>query len=51
VFTGGPKGTDKGGGLVMSTANKWRSISGYSQAVSYIKSASTALENSVQQKI
>ena len=51
VFDGGPKGTDKGGGMVLSTANKWRTISGYSQAVSYIKSASTALESGAQQKI
>ena len=39
VFNGGLDGTDKGGGLVMSTANKWRTISGYNQASSYIKSA------------
>ena len=39
VFDGGPKGNDPGGGMVLSTANKWRTISGYSQAVSYIKSA------------
>lgn len=51
VFNGGPKGTDKGGGLVLSTANKWRTISGYAQASSYIKSASTALESSTEQKI
>ena len=51
VFNGGPKGTDKGGGLIMSTANKWRTISGYGQAVTYIKSASTALEGATQQKI
>lgn len=51
VFDGGPKGTDKGGGMILSTANKWRTISGYGQAVSYIKSASTALENATSQKI
>ena len=51
VFDGGPKGTDPGGGMVLSTANKWRTISGYSQAVSYIKSASTALESGTQSKI
>lgn len=51
VFDGGPKGTDKGGGMILSTANKWRTISGYSQAVSYIKSASTALESATTQKI
>lgn len=51
VFDGGPKGTDKGGGMILSTANKWRTISGYSQAVTYIKSASTALESGTSQKI
>jgi hypothetical protein len=51
VFDGGPKGTDKAGGMVLSTANKWRTISGYGQAVNYIKSASTALESGAQQKI
>lgn len=51
VFNGGETGTDPAGGLVMSTANKWRTISGYSQAVSYIKSASSALESSTSQKI
>lgn len=51
VFDSGPKGTDKGGGIVLSTANKWRTISGYSQASSYIKSASGALEAATTQKI
>ena len=51
VFDGGPKGTDKGGGMVLSTANKWRTISGYAQASSYIKSASGALETVCSQKI
>lgn len=51
VFDGGPKGTDKAGGMVLSTANKWRTISGYEQAVSYIKSASTALESATSQKL
>lgn len=51
VFDGGPKGNDKAGGMVLSTANKWRTISGYSQAVSYIKSASNSLESSISQKI
>lgn len=51
VFNGGPKGTDKGGGMVLSTANKYRTISGYSQATSYIKSASGALESATSQKI
>lgn len=51
VFDGGPKGTDKGGGMVLSTANKWRTISGYSQASSYIKSASSALESATSAKL
>jgi hypothetical protein len=51
VFDGGPNGTDKGGGMVLSTANKWRTISGYSQASSYIKSASGALESATSSKI
>lgn len=51
VFDGGPKGTDKGGGMILSTANKWRTISGYEQAVSYIKSAASALESSAAQKL
>ena len=51
VFDGGPKGTDKGGGMVLSTANKWRTISGYSQASSYIKAASGALESVCSQKL
>lgn len=51
VFDGGPKGTDKGGGMVLSTANKWRTISGYTQASTYIKAASTALEATTSQKI
>ena len=51
VFDGGPKGTDKGGGMVLTTANKWRTISGYAQACAYIKSASGALESATSQKI
>ena len=51
VFDGGPKGTDKGVGMVLSTANKWRTISGYSQASSYIKSASSALESTTSAKL
>lgn len=51
VFDGGPKGTDKGGGMVLSTANKWRTISGYAQASSYIKAASGALESATSQKL
>ena len=44
-------GSVKTGGYVLSTANKWRSISGYGQAVSYIKSACSALEGATSQKI
>lgn len=51
VFDGGPNGTDKAGGMVLSTANKWRTISGYSQASSYIKSASSSLEAATSQKL
>lgn len=51
VFDGGPKGNDPGGGMILSTANKWRTISGYSQASSYIKSASGALESATTQKL
>lgn len=51
VFNGGPKGDDKAGGIVLSTNNKWRSISGVSQASSYIKSACSALENSTSAKL
>ena len=41
----------KNNGIVMSTANKWRSISGYSQAIQYIKAAAQALKNSNDNKI
>lgn len=51
VFDGGPTGEDKGGGMVLTTANKWRTISGYSQAASYIKAASSTLESATSQKI
>lgn len=51
VFDGGPKGTDPSAGMVLSTANKWRTISGTEQAVSYIKSASAALESVTSQKL
>lgn len=51
VFDGGPKGTDPAGGMVLSTANKWRTISGYAQAVSYIKSVCSALESATSQKL
>lgn len=42
---------DKSDGIVLSTSNRWRSISGYSQAVSYIKSAIQTLKNSTSQKV
>lgn len=51
VFDGGPKGTDPAGGMVLSTANKWRTVSGYAQASSYIKAASGALESATTQKL
>lgn len=51
VFTGGPNGTDKGGGIVLSTANKYRTISGVSQASSYIRAVCTSLENGTSQKL
>ena len=51
VFDGGPNGNDPGGGIVLSTANKWRTISGYGQAVSYIKSAASSLESSTSSKL
>lgn len=41
----------KGNGIVLSTANKWRSISGYGQAINYIRSACQALRSSSNQKI
>lgn len=44
-------GTVKSSGVVLSTANKWRTISGYGQAVTYIKSACSSLESSTSQKI
>lgn len=51
VFDGGPKGNDPAGGMVLTTANKYRTISGYGQAVSYIKSAVSSIESSAEQKI
>ena len=51
VFNGGPTGTDKGGGIILSTANKWRTISGYGQASTYIKSACSSLESGTSQKL
>lgn len=51
VFGSDFKGADKNAGIVLTTANKYRTISGYGQAVSYIKSASSALENATASKI
>ena len=41
----------KGDGIVLSTNNKWRSISGAEQAISYIRSISQSLKNSSRQKL
>lgn len=41
----------KGNGIVLSTHNRYRTISGIDQAVSYIRSASNSLESSTQSKI
>jgi len=41
----------KGDGIILSTSNKYRSISGVDQAASYIKSASSALESACQNKL
>ena len=40
-----------GVGMVFTSATKWRSISGVSQAASYIKSACNPLESSASNKI
>lgn len=42
-----PEGT----GLILNTANKYRTINGVSQAISYIKSSSSILKNSTQSKL
>lgn len=41
----------KGDGIVMSTHNRYRTISGVDQAVSYIKSSLSQLQNSTQTRI
>ena len=41
----------KGDGIVLSTHNRYRTISGADQAVSYIRSACSQLQNSTQNKI
>ena len=40
----------KGDGIVLSTNNKWRTISGAEQAITYIRSASQSLKNSTSQR-
>lgn len=41
----------KGDGIIMSTHNRYRSIAGVDQAVSYIKSSCTSLQNCTQNRI
>lgn len=41
----------KGDGIILSTHNKYRTISGVEQAISYIRSASTSLRDSNQTKL
>ena len=41
----------KGDGIVLSTHNKYRSISGVDQAISYIKSVCGSLQNDAQNRI
>ena len=43
--------SNKSKGIVLSTANKWRSIDGYSQAASYIRSAMNGLKSDTQSKL
>lgn len=43
--------SSKSKGMVFSTSNKWRTIDGYNQAATYIRSASNALKTSTQSKI
>jgi hypothetical protein len=42
---------DKGDGIVLSTHNKYRTISGVDQAASYIRSACSSLQNDTQNRI
>lgn len=42
---------DKGDGIVLSTHNKYRTISGADQALSYIRSACSSLRNLTQNRI
>lgn len=41
----------KGDGLIMSTHNRYRTIAGVDQAISYIKSSCSSLQNSTQNRI
>ena len=41
----------KGDGIVLSTHNKYRTVSGVDQAISYIRSACSSLQNATQSKI
>lgn len=41
----------KGDGIILSTHNRYRTISGVDQAVSYIKSSCSALQTSTQNRI
>lgn len=42
---------EKGNGIVLSTHNKYRSISGVEQAISYIRNTSSSLRDSNQTKL
>ena len=42
---------DNGDGIVLSTHNRYRTISGVDQASSYIRSACSTLKNSTQSKL
>lgn len=42
---------NKGDGMVMSTHNKYRSISGVEQAISYMRSAASMLQNDTQNRL
>lgn len=42
---------ERGNGKVFSTSNKWRTISGAAQAVSYIRSIASILRNDTNRKL
>lgn len=42
---------NKGDGVIMSTSKKYRTVSGAQQAVSYIKSAASSLQNQTNAKL